>query len=144
MEENEEKWTTKEIFCRQNIIPANRKYICSNIYKDVDDSQNAIVVGSVAVSDYLEDHCILQFFEDDNVTDFFISEIVLPTEKGNLTESWLIERSIWKKKEDLFFFSLPMATSAYNAKTLCEVLYTIWDEEDYLFDATREIEILDI
>jgi hypothetical protein len=142
--ENEEKWTTEETFCRQRIIPRNMKYIYTNVYKNVEDFKSALVVGSIAIADELEDHCILQFFEEDDVTDFFISEIVLPTESGKLNENWVIEKAVWRKENDPFFFSLPMATSALSAKNLCENLYNLWDNEGYLFDATRETEILDI
>ena len=142
--EDDEKWTTEEFFCRQKIIPRDARYIYSNIYKNMDDFRNAIVVGAIAIADELDDHCILQFFENDDVTDFFIAEIVLPTESGSLTEGWLVEKSMWKQREDLFFFSLPAVTSARTAKNLCEDLYKLWDKEGYLFDARRETEILDI
>jgi hypothetical protein len=142
--EDKEKWTTEEIFCRQSVIPVNMKYIYTNIYKCIDDEKSAIVVGSIVVSDQNSDHCILQFFEDDDVTDFFINEIVLPTESGSLTEGWLVGKSFWRDKSDLFFFSLPMASPGRSAKTLCENLYKLWDNQGYLFDASRETELLEI
>jgi hypothetical protein len=141
---DDNKWTTEEIFCRQRIIPQKMKYIYTNIFRNMEDLKSAIVVGTIAISDKLSDHCILQFFEDDDVTDFFINEIVLPTESGKLTEEWLTEKSFKRSASDLFFFSLPMATPAMSAKTLCENLYNLWENEGYIFDASRETEILDI
>jgi hypothetical protein len=142
--EDKEKWTTEEVFCRQRIIPRSMKFIYTNVYRNIEDLRAAIVVGTIAVSDKLSDHCILQFFEEDDVTDFFINEIVLPTEHGALTEDWLVERAFNRTDKDNFFFSLPMATPAVSAKTLCENLYNLWDNEGYLFDASRETEVLDI
>jgi hypothetical protein len=142
--EDKEKWTTDEAFCRQSLVPRNVRYLYSNIYKKTENLRNAIVVGSIVVSDNLDDHCILQFFDDDEITDFFINEIVLPTENGQLTEGWLVGKAFWKKDDDEFLFSLPMVSPGRSAKSLSESLYKLWDVESYLFDASREQEVLEI
>lgn len=142
----DDKWPTDEIFCASHkLIPFENQFIYSNIYGNIYDHINySLVIGAIAISDHQSDHAILQFSDENDITDFFINEIVIPAENGRLTESWLIHKAFEKKESDPFFFSLPLVVPAKSAKLLCENLHFIWSKENYLLDTSRENEIIEL
>ena len=138
------KWTTKEAFCKQSFIPPEFRYIATNVCKYMEETNAALVVGCIALSDRLQEHWISNFFQDEHVDEFFVQEIVIPTQQGRLNEKWLVNKAFHRHFQDKFFLTLPLAYPARSAKLLCADLYRVWDEESYLFDASREKELLEI
>ena len=141
MEEDRE--VSEEFFCTLPPISQRRKYLYTKIYRNVDED-DAEVVGVLCLSDFWSDHFIIQFTKDDDVSEFFINEIVLPTEDHGITEGWVVNKAFNKTYDDDFHLTLPLATGAASAKSLCENLYVMLKNHDYLFPIRQEQEVLDL
>src|ERR1035437_2882661 len=103
--DEQERWQTSESYCYQDIIPHNKRYVHSNIYKRLEKFKVAtIVVGVIAVSDDLMDYWMVQFFDDKEISDFFMNEIVISI-GDNMSEAWLVGKYFSQKTDDKFFFS---------------------------------------
>ena len=140
-----DEWSTNEIFCYQDVVAYNMRYVHSNIYKKVKGvgSESVVVVGVIAVSDNLIDYWVAPFFDDKDISDFFMNEVILSA-GDNMSEAWLAAKYFNQKREDEFFFSMPVVSAAPSAKFICDGLARLWANEGYTFDASREEEILDI
>ena len=141
-------WNTKERYCVPAIRDLSNKASVSLVLMSLSGrlgiNTQYLVAGAVAVSDFNSDHYIDQFFDnDDDLIDFFVNEIVLPTERGNLTEEWLATKAFQRDEDDLFFLDIPFVTEG-TCKDICERIANFSEKSEYLISASKVDQILQL
>jgi hypothetical protein len=128
---------SEEFFCYFPPVDIDKRYTYSTIYAQYPTQEDHLVaVGVIAISDHHDDHYILQFFQDEDIKDFFQENIV--DNFNSVTEEWLAEMSCKEFKSSHLFFGTPFVLASDSAEKICRKIHDKYEQNGYVIKDDHE------
>ena len=126
----------EEFFCYVPPVDIGKKYTYAVVYARYPKQKDYVMaVGIFAICDEREDYFIIQFFQDQDIKDFFQEKVIDHHE--SFSEEWLVQKSC-EDPDGEFFFGMPYVVEGDSAKKICRRVHDTYEEEGYILKDSHE------